>query len=87
MDGDIVSLILLKEGDEGIIHHVLGGNGIIGRLASMGITSGVRIKVVRNIGGPVIITANGTRIAIGRRQAQQIAVNISRAGKGNAGSA
>jgi Fe2+ transport system protein FeoA len=87
MGRDIVSLILVNEGEEVIIHSVLGGKGIIGRLASMGITSGIRIKVVRNIGGPVIITTNGARIAIGRGQAQKIAVRILSAEKGNAESA
>jgi Fe2+ transport system protein FeoA len=71
---DIFPLLLLKEGEEGIIHSVAGGLRLIGRLASMGITSGMRVKVVRNIGGPLIVTTNGTRIAIGRGQAQKIVV-------------
>jgi Fe2+ transport system protein FeoA len=74
MGRDIIPLILLKEGEEGIIHSVSGGLGLIGRLASMGLTSGMRVKVVRNIGGPLIVTTNGTRIAIGRGQAQKIIV-------------
>jgi Fe2+ transport system protein FeoA len=74
MGKDIIPLILLKEGEEGIIQSVLGGLGLIGRLASMGLTSGMRVKVVRNIGGPLIVTTNGIRIAIGRGQSQKIVV-------------
>lgn len=74
MGRDIIPLILLQEGEEGIIHSVSGGMRLIGRLASMGLTSGMKIKVVRNIGGPLIVTTNGTRIAIGRGQSQKIAV-------------
>jgi Fe2+ transport system protein FeoA len=74
MGNDLIPLIVLKEGEEGIVHMVSGGLGLIGRLASLGITSGMRVKVVRNIGGPLIITTNGTRIAIGRGQAQKIMI-------------
>jgi Fe2+ transport system protein FeoA len=74
MDIDIIPMISLQEGEEGIIHSVAGGVGLIGRLASMGLTSGMRIKVIRNIGGPLIVTANGIRIAIGRVQSQKISV-------------
>jgi len=74
MVDDIVPLILLKEGEEGIIHSVSGGRGFISRLASMGLTFRMRVKVLRNIGGPLIITSNGTRVAIGRGQSQKIFV-------------
>jgi Fe2+ transport system protein FeoA len=80
MGGDLMPLILLKEGQEGVVHMVSGGLGLIGRLASLGITSGMRVKVVRNIGGPLIITTNGTRIAIGRGQAQKILIRRLAAG-------
>jgi Fe2+ transport system protein FeoA len=82
MGKDIISLILLKEGEEGIIHSVSGGLGLIGRLASMGITSGMRVKVLRNIRGPLIVTTNGTRIAIGRGQANKIGIRRLTAEKG-----
>ncbi|MFZ5905805.1 MAG: FeoA family protein [Nitrospirota bacterium] len=74
MQSDIVPLILLQEGEEGIIRSVAGGPGLVCRLASMGLTFGIKIRVLRNIGGPLIITTNGTRIAIGRGQSQKIVV-------------
>jgi Fe2+ transport system protein FeoA len=78
---DVFTLISLKEGEEGIIQEVSGGPGLMGRLASLGLTSGVRVRVVRNIGGPLIVTTNGTRIAIGRGQAQKINVRRLSAGR------
>jgi len=74
MGKDMIPLIFLQEGEEGIIHSVEGGLRLIGRLASMGITIGVRVKVVRNVGGPLIVTTNSTRIAIGKGQAHKIVV-------------
>lgn len=74
MVDDAIPLISLKEGEEAIIHVISGGPGLLGRLASLGLTSGMKVKIVRNINGPVIVTTNGTRIAIGRGQAQKIAV-------------
>ncbi len=71
---DVVTLISLREGEEGIVQLISGGVGLIGRLASLGITSGVKVRMVRNIGGPLLVTTNGTRIAIGRGQAQKIGV-------------
>lgn len=78
---DVIPLILLREGEEGIIHVISGGVGLIGRLASLGITAGVKVKIVRNIGGPLLVTTNGARIAIGRGQAQKIAVRRLAAGR------
>ena len=81
MSSNLLPLISLREGEEGVIQVVAGGIGLIGRLASLGITSGMRVKVVRNMGGPLIITTNGTRIAIGRGQAQKILIRRMAAGK------
>jgi Fe2+ transport system protein FeoA len=74
MSSEIVSLIVLEEGEEAVIQAILGGSNLMGRLASMGLVSGMKIRVVRNIGGPLLVVSNGTRIAIGRGQAQKIAV-------------
>lgn len=70
----VIPLVSLQEGEEGIIQDIKGGRGLVGRLASLGVTSGMKIKVVRNIGGPLIIATNGTKIAIGRGQALKIFV-------------
>ncbi|MCK9554545.1 ferrous iron transport protein A [bacterium] len=50
------------------------GTGLLGRLNSMGIYTGDRIKVLNNAGGPVIVSKDSARLAIGRGMAQQIYV-------------
>jgi len=74
MKGDLVPLTLMEEGEEGVVHSISAGFGLITRLAAMGISPGTRIKVFRNSWGPVIVIAGGTRIAIGRGQASRIMV-------------
>ena len=45
------------------------------RLASLGFTPGARIAMAQNYGrGPLIVTVRGTRIALGRGEADQILV-------------
>ncbi|MBN2190766.1 MAG: ferrous iron transport protein A [Candidatus Aureabacteria bacterium] len=50
------------------------GTGLLGKLNSMGIYVGDRIKVINNAGGPVIISRDNMRLAIGRGMSQQIYV-------------
>lgn len=85
---DLFPLISLVEGEEGVVHSISGGRGLTSRLASMGIAPGIRIKILRNSGGPVVILTNGTRVAIGRGQASRIMIIKSQApryGRGKAG--
>jgi ferrous iron transport protein A len=45
------------------------------RLASLGFTPGARIAMAQNYGrGPLIVTVRGTRVALGRGEAEQILV-------------
>lgn len=75
MGKDLVPLTEMMEGEEGTVYSILGGHGLMGRLASMGISPGERIKVFRKgWWGPVIIIAKGMKIAIGRGQASRIMV-------------
>lgn len=75
MNINLIPLNTLKEGEEGIIHFIKGGYGLIGRFASMGIAPGIRVTVLRNSGGPILILTNGARIAIGKGQASKIMVS------------
>ncbi len=54
---------------------VYGGRGIQRRLADMGLTPGVQVKVVNGqFAGPVLIDLRGTRLGLGRGVAQKIMV-------------
>jgi Fe2+ transport system protein FeoA len=88
MSMELLSLISLIEGEEGVVHSISTGKGLTGRLAAMGIVPGMRIKILRNSGGPLVIIGNGTRVAIGRGQASKILLIKARAqqdGRGKAG--
>jgi ferrous iron transport protein B len=74
MEHEIHAITALKEGEEGIVRSVVGGENLTSRLASMGLVPGTRIKVLRNSAGSVIVFASDTRLALGRREAARIFV-------------
>lgn len=74
MDNEPVSLITLREGEEGVVHAILGGERLTSRLAGMGMVPGVKIKILRNTAGAVIAFASETRVALGRGEASRIQV-------------
>jgi ferrous iron transport protein B len=77
MDNEPVSLITLREGEEGIVHVIQGGERLTSRLAGMGMVPGVKIKILRNTAGAVIAFASETRVALGRREASRIQVKLT----------
>lgn len=74
MDNELFPVSELNEGEEGIVYSFTGGRKLISRFAGIGIVPGVKIKVLRNTGGLVIVYASDTRIALGRGQADKILV-------------
>ena len=60
-------LTLLRKGDTGILKRVSGNRDKHQRLAAMGLRIGAGIRVIQNSrGGPVMVQADRTRVAIGR---------------------
>jgi ferrous iron transport protein A len=52
-----------------------GGNHFLSRLAALGFTPGVQLKVIQNFGrGPIIVNLRDTRVALGRGEADKILV-------------
>lgn len=74
VNNNLLPITTLNEGEEGIVHSLSGGECLTSRLAGMGIVSGIRIKVLRNIGRLIIVHASGTRVALGRGEARKILV-------------
>ena len=72
MSAEVISLLSLVEGEEGVVHSISAGRGLTIRLASMGIAPGMKIKTLKNSKGALVIITNGTRVAIGRGQASKI---------------
>lgn len=67
-------MITLREGEEGVVHAILGGERLTSRLAGMGMVPGVKVKILRNTAGAVIALASETRVALGRGEASRIQV-------------
>jgi ferrous iron transport protein A len=68
----MMALSFVKEGQEVKVVDIQGGRGVIQRLAEMGIVPGVKIKVIANSGGPLLIALGSSRIALGRGLASKI---------------
>lgn len=73
---DLLSLDMLSDGEEVEVVTLVGGRGLVTRLAEMGITPGTRVKIVRRIGsrGPVEVYVRGSILALGWGVARRIIV-------------
>ena len=65
----------LRDGEEGIIHAISGGNALISRLAGMGIVLNAKIRFLHASGGLVIVQVADTRVALGTGEASKILVD------------
>jgi ferrous iron transport protein B len=74
MQTDVISIIAMREGEEGVVHSISGSERFTTRLASMGLVAGLTVKVLRNKGGSIIVLASETRVALGRGEASKITV-------------
>ena len=79
-DGPI-ALIDVCEGECAVISHTAGGFGVIRRLAEMGLTPGVEVKVLRkcNFHGPVEIMVRDVTLALGYGVASKVFVHLLKA--------
>jgi ferrous iron transport protein A len=65
----------LEAGEHGTIVHLAAGRRLLSRMASLGFTPGADVSVIQNFGrGPLIALVRGSRIALGRGEAQRIRV-------------
>lgn len=61
-----------------ILESIDAGRSLRARLAALGIFPGVEMCIIRNGGhGPVVIAVNGSRIMLGRGEAEGIRVQIT----------
>jgi ferrous iron transport protein A len=70
-----ISLIEMMPGKYAYVKVIQGGNSLISRLASMGLTPGVEITMIQNFRkSPVIVSVRYSQIALGRSMAGKIYV-------------
>jgi Fe2+ transport system protein FeoA len=74
-----VPLSRLKRGERGIIKYLQGGFGIQRKMTSLGLIVGKKIKVLsaQPFRGPIVISIDNIKIAIGRGMANRIIVEKS----------
>ncbi len=66
-------LIEMLEGEEGRVVRIDGCDRVSRRLLALGIVPGSHVKIIRNaMFGPIILDADGARIALGRGVAEKI---------------
>ncbi len=72
------SLVDLKDGQKGYIVAVTGGRMAAKRLADLGLTPGVEIKILRKslFSGPVQVEFCGSKFLLGRGLASKIIVKV-----------
>lgn len=78
--GNVLRLTELHEGDAGRIAFISAGRHATQRLTDMGLTPGVRIKVLRVLPmwGPFQVGVRGTKLALGRGLVSKIFVEAAK---------
>ena len=75
MTGQGMPLAMARPGELVTVIGVRAGRGLLRRLADMGLTPGIQIRVINSqMPGPVRIDLRGSRVALGRGVAQKVMV-------------
>jgi ferrous iron transport protein A len=70
-----IALSQLVQGQKGRIVQITGGRGFVSRLGTLGFIPGHVVEMEANYGtGPIIVNVEGVEIALGRGEADRIAV-------------
>ena len=66
----------IEQGKRVLVNSLLEGNELNRRLTSLGFTPGVDVEIMQNYGrGPMIVKIRGTKVALGRGEAEKIKVD------------
>ena len=73
--GQSIPLADLQAEERGVVQGLSGGRFVIQRLAALGLTPGADVEMTQNYGwGPLIVSARGARVALGRGEARHVTV-------------
>ncbi len=67
-----IILTALDKGERGKISHINAGKNASKRLYEMGLNTGAYLQVIKNDYGPVIVSINGNKVALGRGLAEKV---------------
>ena len=73
----VCPLAMAPVGQELELDRIQGGEAVVHRLTALGLTPGVRIRIVQDGGGPLVLCVRESRIALGRRMALRIMVRFT----------
>ena len=72
---DVLFLNDLAAGETALVRQLDGGTHFRSRMASLGFTPGVLVKMVQNYGhGAVIVSLRGVRVALGLGEARKVSI-------------
>lgn len=70
----MMPLMLAKTGEENIIKKIGGSNEVKQHLENLGFVVGGSITVISSLGGNVIVSVKGSRVAVSEEMARKIMV-------------
>jgi Fe2+ transport system protein FeoA len=73
----MLPLAMIAEGENVQLVNIIGGRVLRKRLADLGLSPGMSLKVVQaDPHGPIILAVKDSRIALGRGMAQKVMVEL-----------
>ncbi len=75
MSNHTMPLAMASVGEPVKLVSVNAGQGLVQRLADLGLTPGVEITVMQSHGGPLMISVRDSRLALGRGMAHKVRVS------------
>lgn len=76
----LATLSQLPAGRRATIQALRGGHAFCSRVANLGFTVGTTVLVQQNYGhGPILVSVRGALVALGRAEAEKIAVRVEEA--------
>lgn len=70
----MMPLMLAKSGEENIIKKIGGNNEVKQHLENLGFVVGGSVTVISSLGGNVIVSVKGSRVAVSEEMARRIMV-------------
>lgn len=72
----VCPLAMAPVGHELELDRIQGGEAVVHRLTALGLTPGVKFRIIQDGGGPLVLCVRESRIALGRRMALRIMVRF-----------
>lgn len=68
------TLATLRKGEKGKIDSIVAGKDAAKRLYEIGLNTRASIHIIKNDIGPIIVSINGNKVAVGRGLAEKVMI-------------